>query len=277
MDCKLVRDHLDAYVDGEIEPSPLLEFEQHLDACGDCRNEVTLMRAVVRGVQELQAPAAPLALRQRVVRVLDEKAPSEGRSPGRLILSGVLSTGAVAALVFGAFVRPQAPAQPGEQRADIADMPPFSMLGDIVARHTDELPADIHDQPPAMVDNWMRDKVRFRVRSVEFKEPRVQLIGGRVSNVRDLPAVKLYYRVGDVRLTSVVFQAPPSLHQVLSDAHAAQQWGAHRERIGSRTLTYRNVQGYTVPLIEHDGVVYAFTGDLEQHRLLQLVADARLP
>ena len=85
------------------------------------------------------------------------------------------------------------------------------------------------------------------------------------------------FRVGDVRLTSVVFQAQPSLHQVLSDAHAAQRWGARRERIGSRVLTYRNVQGYTVPFIEHDGVVYAFTGDLEQNRLLKLVADAQLP
>ena len=276
MDCKLVRDHLDAYVDGEIDPSPMLEFEQHLDACSGCRNEVTLMRAVQRGVQELQAPAAPLALRQRVARALDEKSPADERGPRRAILSGVLSTAAVAAVVFGAMARPHQGAQP-EQRADMTDLPPFSMLGDIVARHTDELPADIHDQPPEMVDNWFRNKVRFRVRSVEFKEPHVQLVGGRVSNVRDMPAVKLYYRVGDVRLTSVVFQASPSFHQVLSDAHAAQRWGAHRERIGSRVLTYRNVQGYTVPLIEHDGVVYAFTGDLEQHRLLQLVADARLP
>jgi hypothetical protein len=42
-------------------------------------------------------------------------------------------------------------------------------------------------------------------------------------------------------------------------------------------VTYRNINGYTVPMIEHDGVVYAFTGDLDQRRVLQLVASARLP
>src|SRR5262245_57040354 len=108
MDCKLVRGHLDAYVDGEIEPSPMIEFEQHLDACGDWRNEVTLARAVQRGVQELVAPGASVALRQRVLRALDE---SEGesefaigiRKPGKLI--SVLTGAAAVALVVGGVVR----------------------------------------------------------------------------------------------------------------------------------------------------------------------------
>jgi hypothetical protein len=32
-----------------------------------------------------------------------------------------------------------------------------------------------------------------------------------------------------------------------------------------------------VPVLEHDGITYAFTGDLDQRKLLQLVASARLP
>jgi len=276
MDCKLVRGHLDAYVDGEIEPSPMIEFEQHLDACGDCRNEVTLARAVQRGVQELVAPAAPVALRQRVLSSLDERGGERGLfKPG--VLKGVLTSAAAMALVAGAVVRTDgggSGSSPGT-RAGIVDMPP--LLGDIVARHTDELPADIAAERPEQVANWSRGKVGFRVRSVEFSEPRVQLVGARVSNVRDQQAVKLYYRVGDSRLTSVIFQSRPSLHEALTDAQLAPSWGARRERIGSRMVTYRNVQGYTVPMIEHDGVVYASTGDLDQRHLLQLVANARLP
>jgi anti-sigma factor (TIGR02949 family) len=275
MDCKLVRGHLDAYVDGEIEPSPLLEFERHLDACSGCRNEVTLARAVQRGVQELVAPAAPAALRQRVLRSLDERGDRGLLKPG--VLKGVLTSAAAVALVAGAVVRTDGGGSSASTgtRAGLVDMPP--LLGDIVARHTDELPADIAAERPEQVANWSRGKVGFRVRSVEFSEPRVQLVGARVSNVRDQQAVKLYYRVGDSRLTSVVFQSRPSLHEALTDAQLAPSWGARRERIGSRMVTYRNVQGYTVPMIEHDGVVYAFTGDLDQRRLLQLVANARLP
>jgi len=112
---------------------------------------------------------------------------------------------------------------------------------------------------------------------VEWSEPSVRLLGARVSHIGDRQAIKLYYGVGDSRLTTVVFQPTPSLHQVLSDEHAAQQLGVRRERIGSRVLSYQNVRGYTVPMIEHDGVVYAFTGDLDQRQLLRMVASARLP
>lgn len=279
MDCKLVRAHVDAYVDEEIEPSPLIEFEQHLDGCGDCRNEVTLARAMQRGVSELVAPAAPAALRTRVLQSLDESPAASEHGVVRNktgVLTSVLTGAAAVALVVGGVVKTDGgSSQNGTRAAGIVEMPP--LLGDIVARHTDELPADIAAQRPEQVDDWSRGKVGFRVRSVQFNEPRVQLVGARVSNVRDQQAVKLYYRVGDSRLTSVVFQSRPSVHEVLSDAQLATSWGARRERIGSRMVTYKNVHGYTVPMIEHDGVVYAFTGDLDQHRLLQLVANARLP
>ena len=75
----------------------------------------------------------------------------------------------------------------------------------------------------------------------------------------------------------MVFQAPPSFQEVLHNDRLIARVGAHRERIGQRVVTYRNVQGYTVPIIEHDGITYAFTGDLDQQQLLHLVASAVVP
>jgi anti-sigma factor RsiW len=275
MDCTLLRGRLDAYVDGELEPTPVIEFEQHLDACSGCRNELLLARLMRRGVSELSGPAAPDALKRRVTRALDEVTASEG--PGRAPWAGVLMVAAGLALALGVAMRSDSTTRGTREAFAAAESAPLGVLGDIVARHVDQLPADISAERPEQVTSWSRGKVGFRVRSVEFAEPQVHLLGARVSHVGAQQAVKLYYSVGDSSLTSVVFQAPPSLEHVLHDDQLMARSGGHRERFGGRVVTYHNVHGYTVPILEHDGIAYAFTGDLDQRRLLQLVASARVP
>jgi hypothetical protein len=277
MDCKHARARLDAYVDRELEPTPVLELDRHFEACADCRCELDVRTLLKRAVASTRSEVAPRALRLRVEQALDGA--GQGATPvvGSTRWTAALSVAAAAALIAGAWVQTDQPA--GESRANALPMiePRLDLLGDIVARHIDQLPADITPDRPEQVTTWSRDKVAFRVRSVEWSEPSVRLLGARVSHIGDRQAVKLYYGVGDSRLTTVVFQPTPSLHQVLSNDQVAQQLGMRRERIGQRVVSYRNVSGYTVPMIEHDGVVYAFTGDLDQQRLLRMVASARLP
>jgi anti-sigma factor RsiW len=276
MDCRVVRAHLDAYVDAELEPTPVIEFERHLDGCPDCRNELSLARLVQRSVRELPLPAAPASLKVQVIRALDEvSAQRSGALLGaRAPWTPVLAAAGAVALVVGAVV--QSDGNPrGIRGAEIA--PASGLLDDVVARHVDQLPAEIAAEQPEQVTNWFRGKVAFRVRSVEFAEPRVRFLGARMSHIGDRQAAKLYYSVGDSRLTSVVFQPPPSLQRVLHDDQLVARHALQRARFGSRVLTYQNVHGYTVPMLEHDGIVYAFTGDLDQRKLLQLVASARLP
>jgi anti-sigma factor RsiW len=275
MDCKLVRGHLDAYVDGELEPTPVIEFERHLDDCGGCRNELALSRLLQRGLRELAQPAAPQALKLRLTRALDEADAREGRSVFALrnpwAMSAVTVAGSLVLLV-GGMIRGgdsrgnQAP----QTEAGVVD--PLGVLGEVVQRHVDQLPSDINAEPPDQVTSWFRGKVDFRMRPVEFNEPQVHFVGARMSHVREQTAPILYYRVGSSRLTTVVFQPSHSFQQALHDNQLL-----HRERLGNHVVTYHSVHGYTVPVFEHDGVVYAFTGDLDQQRLLKLVASARLP
>jgi anti-sigma factor (TIGR02949 family) len=275
MDCKLLRAHLDAYVDGELEPTPVIEFEQHLDACPACRNELALGRLLEQGVRGLSGPPAPDGLRRRVVRALDKASVAEGRGGGPWV--GVLAVAASVALAAGALLRSDGTARSAREMDAAADPAPLGVLGEIVARHVDQLPADIAAERPEQVTSWSRGKVGFRVRSVEFSEPQVHLLGARVSHVWAQPAIKLYYSVGDSALTTVLFQTSPALEHVLHDDQLMARSGGHRQRFGSRVVTYHNVHGYTVPILEHDGIAYAFTGDLDQRHLLQLVASARLP
>jgi anti-sigma factor RsiW len=274
MDCKLVRGHLDAYVDGELEPTPVIEFERHLDDCTACRNELALSRLIQRGVRETAQPAAPRTLTLRLSRALDEVSISEGRgtfqprSPWAVLLTGAASL----VLLGGSLIRSDS-SHGNQTEAGIAT----DVLGEIVQRHVDQLPTDITADAPDKVSSWLRGKVDFRMSPVEFNEPQVHFLGARVSHVGAHNAAKLYYSVGSSRLTTVVFQPPQSFQHALHDDLLWQRMGAHRERLGSHVVTYHNVHGYTVPVFEHDGVVYAFTGDLDQRRLLKLVASARLP
>lgn len=281
MDCNIARLQLDTYVDGELDAAPLIEFEQHLDACADCRGELALARLMKQGVRALPVEAAPEGLKRRVLHALDDEA--EGATHGGLAWprAGVLAAAASVALAIGAAWRTQQPtpsASHAQQDATLAaDAAPFGLLGDIVARHTDQLPTDIAAAPPEQITTWFQGKVAFRVRSVEFAEPRVRFVGARVSQIGNQQAAKLYYSVGNSRLTTVVFQPPASLERALADERTLARWGAHRKHFGSRVVTYHSVHGYTVPIFEHDGIAYAFTSDLDQRSLLHLVASARLP
>jgi hypothetical protein len=276
MDCKSSLAHLDAYADGELEPKPVIELEQHLDSCAACRNELALTRLLQQGVHGLESPAAPHSLKARIARSLDELPANDG-SLSHGPWAAVLGVAAVALLAVGAAVRSDSTSRGGRESVAAADLAPLGVLGDIVARHMDQLPADIAAERPEQVATWSRGKVGFRVRSVEFAEPQVRLLGARVSHIGAQQAVKLYYSVGNSPLTTVEFQAPPSLERVLHDDQLMARWGGHRQRFGSRVVTYHSIQGYTVPIVEQDGIAFAFTGDLDQRRLLQLVASARLP
>src|SRR6476646_8226902 len=116
MDCKLVRTHLDAYVDGELEPTPVLEFERHLDDCSQCRNEVDLSQLIQQGVQALPLPRIPASLARRVNRALDaQQDASEHGGPGLRSwpsLAG-FSAAALVLMAVGVSINPDHAPAPG--------------------------------------------------------------------------------------------------------------------------------------------------------------------
>lgn len=270
MECCVVQKHLSAYVDGELEPSRMLEVEQHLGACSDCEIDRGGLVAIKREIRvRIVAPAAPLYLRARVQGALRGVTPeSDGMSRPWTVAASVAAS---VLLVVGSMVGT-------DRRIDSAGMvTPLEIARQVVDRHKDELPAEIATKEPQRATSWFRDKVGFRVRSVEFAEPRVHFMGARMSQVGTQQAAKLYYNVDDSRLTLVMFKAPPPLTEVLNDGRGLERFGVHRVRVGGRDVTYHTLSGYTVPMLQDNGIVYAFAGDLDQSRLLRLVATARIP
>jgi hypothetical protein len=274
MDCKLVEKHLSAFVDAELEPSPMLEVEQHLLTCAACAEDHAFLRALKGELKEqLAVPApAPGHLRLRVSDALAAvRVDEDERQPGHVWMT-VAAVAASVLLVLGSVLGTDA------GRVETAGMAPaLDIVRDVVDRHKDELPTEISTQIPEQATSWFRDKVGFRVRSVEFGEPSVHFLGARVSQVGPHQAAKLYYSVGDSRLTIVAFKPDGSLAHALSADGELGRRGAHHVHVGDRDVTYQTLQGYTVPIMEQNGIVYAFTGDLDQKSLLRLVATARIP
>jgi anti-sigma factor RsiW len=268
---------MSAYVDGELEPSPMLEVEEHLVTCAGCADEHHFLGALKSEIKLRLVPApAPEHLRQRIeIALQGVPIENEARPASHTILTYATIAASVL-LVLGSLVGTHQPVVMSNLVPTVGN--PLEVVREVVDRHKDHLPAEISTPLPEQATSWFRDKVGFRVRSVEFAEPRVHLVGARMSQVGAMQAAKLYYRVDDSQLTVVMFKASPSLAHVLSSQSELEHAGLQYLRMPSgRELPYRTLQGYTVPILQDSGIVYAFTGDLDQRKLLHLVATARIP
>lgn len=261
MKCSAVHRHVDAFVDGELEPARSIDVEQHLGDCPLCRQQVGMQRNVKLQVSTaLRQVAAPEALRQRVAASLDE---ASGQT--RQGYSSTLFLTAAAAVVLLGVSWAQRPS--GVNQAVMAGGAGGSLpiFRDIVHKHSHPLPTEIAADRPEQVGPWFRGKVAFQVHPVAFKEPRVRFLGARIDHVRGVSAATLYYDIDGHRVTAVVFEATPDMYE-----------GAERMKMGNREVYFGNVHGYPVPMIRQGNLAYAFTGDLDQRNLLRVVAGAQL-
>ncbi|MEZ4249389.1 MAG: zf-HC2 domain-containing protein [Polyangiales bacterium] len=261
--CELFRRHASVFVDGELDPATQLELEQHAASCTACRDHLAFEHAYRLHVRDaLAAPViAPASLRERCLVALDREPEATLRSSSASRRYMVASAAAV--LVVGVVALGQNFRRTEE---DVS-----ASLEDIVELHSSRLPADVAvatkeaEPPVAAVSRYFRDKVAFPVRPAEFESRDVRLVGARLSNVRARRAAALYYELSNGRrMTVVVTDAP-------MDSDVAEP-----VQLGNRSLFYRDVRGYPVPVRREAGLTYAFTGDADRDTLLRLAAQARV-
>jgi anti-sigma factor (TIGR02949 family) len=297
--CRVVSRHVDAHVDGELDSTTQVEFDSHLASCPHCREEAALTRAIKAETKRaLGGTKAPDALRRKLLEAL-ERAPMEqapitapvfaapmnpsrpseprrvsappetrDRRRGYVVAARYVVPAAAAAVVFAAFATQRGggsdDAGARTPRAMASAMPIFE---EIVRRHASEYPAEVRGDERE-VSRWFRGRLGFQARPVVFDGNQAHLVGARISNVREQDAAAFYYDVDGHRVTVLVFEAPPEVH----DAH--MRWGAQRARVGDEDVYYRQVHGYTVPVVQQNGLTYAFTGDLDSQSMIQLAAHA---
>jgi len=262
MSCKLVRRHLGAFVDGELDPATQIEFERHLEACPGCQEHLAFESSLRQQTRDsLRGVRAPEHLWSRTLYRLDEldEARSEHSSlievrPMRWRQSWPIAAAAAAVLIIGGVVGLP---QRGEYQG-------AGMLQDVVNLHSQALPSDVQAEAPQEVVRYFQGKTPFPVQPAHFEEPSVKFAGARYIKVGSQPAAALYYNHGGHRVTLLVFQSPDIMQN------------AHRTHVGGREVYYHNVGSRVVTIRQENGVNYAFFGDLDRPVLFQLAANARV-
>jgi anti-sigma factor (TIGR02949 family) len=286
MNCTLFRRHVDAFLDAEVDPTTQIEFERHVAACAGCQEVVAFERAARRSTRAaLSGLRAPDALRAQIAARLasapdwEETPHADGvRGEGRPLLriyamprryALPLALAAAAALVLVAVGRGVGgAAEPVATEAGA--MPLFE---EVARLHSTPLPSDVPDPRDEQVLSYFRGKVEFPVRPAAFPEEHAKLVGARVSNVRERRAAALYYDVHGRRMTVVVYADP---RQAVSPQVFPAWPGLLVERVNGRPVAHRRVGGYTVSALNHDGLTYALTGDMDERTLVRLAAIAQI-
>jgi len=258
MNCACVESCLDAFVDREFDGLAVSEIEGHLAACVECSERVKVARWLKASLKSEAQVKAPAELRLRVQAALADEAEGSGL---RQVDGSWRSTAAAAAMALIVFGVGGALEMKG--RSAQAGMV-SSLFEDVVRAHSRSYPAEVAqgDQVPA----YFQDRVGFPVRPVKFEDPALQFVGARHAEVGGRKAVTLRYEAPSGRkITVVAFRLPPQAEPLGEQAQAA-----------GRTLRYVRVAGHLVPLVEHDGVVYAVVGDSNSEDPLRVAAHASL-
>jgi len=176
------------------------------------------------------------------------------------MLAGAALAGAI--LVTGRHGAVVAP--PDVQVANAGMFP--SVLEDIAARHARDLPVEVSSSQPEQVSNFFRGRLDIPVHPVAFHGIPAQLVGARISNVRDRMAAALFYDVAGRRVTVFIFDGSLLPKQPSGPVFRAV--------VNNQIVYVGNAHGYTVAFSEHDGIGYAVASDLPPQDVIRIVAQA---
>lgn len=259
MNCESVARCLDAVVDGEVDPSARISIERHLDGCRDCRDRLAFARAFQARLQDaLLAERAPEGFRERAKARLSQE---RGVFSFHRLDASWRATAIAAVVALGIFALGRTLEGDGQTlQASVAPI-----LEDVIRMHSRPYPAEVAntEQVPAYFEN----KVGFAVRPVDFADPTVRFLGARSTQVGGRSAATLEYEAaGQRRMTVVAFRRP---------AFAAEI-GEPGEGLNAQSVRFVRVNGHVVPLVEHEGVLYAVVGDMAPEDHLAFATRAAL-
>jgi anti-sigma factor RsiW len=104
LDCVTTRDLLPPFVRHQLAPRDATRVDLHLERCGECRQEVALVRLLAGS-----AAAAPAELRQRVLLAVRRHVRTRRATPARLAMAATLAAAAIGgSLLFQRVVTPVA-------------------------------------------------------------------------------------------------------------------------------------------------------------------------
>ena len=236
---------LQAYFDGELDASAVLEVERHLQGCTDCAAllaDLEATRQLIR--RDARYHRAPTALRESIVASLDREEGVQPPPPGRLrhswrFLSGAASGAGVTALA-AMLVFFLAVPRPDPLAGDLMNAHLRSLMSDHLI---DVASSDRHTVKP-----WFAGHTDVSPPAADFAKEGYKLIGGRADYVDGHRAAVVVYRHG--------------LHIVNVFA-----WAASAEKLPAEAT----LKGYHIACWKSADLDYCAVSDTGMDELLDLV------
>jgi anti-sigma factor RsiW len=273
--CRAIRRSVESYLDGELDPSQVVEVEQHTSGCATCRERVMLDRAIRLGVRRVaRTDGARPSLRQRAFASMDaERQRSErgARSVGVSKKVGWVVAAAAAGLAITGLEevgnrRSRAEEPPLPDSVSRASVGLDGMLDQFVDWHARPLPPEItnaNDLPG--FEPYVGVPVRAPVLSIFG----ARLLGGRILPVKEERAAMLQYTLAGGHRISIYVYDP---HRIRTNPSRLRQ-----KVIGSEPVYIGHVRGWSVAAAEQRGVGYAIASDLNEEESAELALAAAPP
>jgi anti-sigma factor RsiW len=197
MNCEEAGRFLDAYLDDEIELSPLLEMEQHLSLCPSCWS-LAQERQEFRLFFRASAPTyrAPPQLRTKVLAtVRGEKA----QQPFAFERQPWVYAAAVFVVSLSLGLNILFP----DVGKEVSSQAVLLHSRSISADHL----VDVASANPQVIKSWFTAKLDFSAPVVGFPESGYSLLGGRIDEIQNHPVATVVYKNGKDVVT--LFCWPP--------------------------------------------------------------------
>lgn len=277
--CRRVEPLTGPFSDGALDPTETVLVEEHIASCGACRERVMFAHALRRSVQRAASDALPSDVRARLLeRVRAEAKPAPVAVAESVVAPSVtarrervpsiasralvpVAAAAALALVWGSLARRPAAGSDGE----IVRSAGLDVVHDLVAEHSRPLPPERTD--PREVRQLER-YVGVPVRVPRFRARKdMRFVGGRVLAVHHERTAMLQYEVGEGATAQrvSVFVYDPRRFPMANPALAPRAVGSAEVRVGS-------ADGYSVAVVQRDGVGYALASDLDPESSAELAA-----
>ncbi|MEO8799931.1 MAG: zf-HC2 domain-containing protein [Polyangiaceae bacterium] len=272
--CRRYTHLLGAYVDGELEPSGVLDVGDHVSRCETCTERIELDRAIrgslKRSVGASASPASD-ALRARIAgamaaaethELVRENAQAHFRETKSWSWRTAvpLASAAALAMVWGAAAR--GPIGRTTSTAKMSAGANFD-LDELISEHSHPLPPERTD--PKDIHDFER-YVGVPVRPVSFeKRSGARLIGGRMIPFHNERAAVLQYEIASgpqIRRVSILVYDPHRIQ--INDASLQPR------AVGTAEVRVGQTHGYTLAVAQGPDIGYAVASDLDSEKSAEL-------
>jgi anti-sigma factor RsiW len=184
--------YLQAYCDGELDVSKILDVEAHLQSCPSCRQAVEEEQAFREGLRTKIArePVPPHLAERLRARIAEEEQPQR---PSRVPVSSLALAASIAFFTLGGvlgYLIAQPVSKPGIH----------PLVTEVVSEHMKfallENPAELASKNTEQVAFWVQGRIGHAVQVPDYSATGIQLLGGRVTELGGRRAGYIVYEKG---------------------------------------------------------------------------------